>query len=146
MKHKLNRTQLLKKAHALGLFILEGSSNKRIDSMINFREADILLAKKIFKGEKKMNVCDPGITEIILGFSVGGATLRVAIAYLKKKLGWKGFPAHLLTFGCCAGSVVIYMSVVNQWTWDCFMLWTGLVFVGTQTAYRLSHKKKKILP
>lgn len=86
-----------------------------------------------------MNTCDPGIVEIILGFSVGGMGLRVAIAWVKKKLGAKGFGAHLITFGMCAAAVVIYMSITG-WVWACFLFWTCLVFTGTQTAYRLSHK------
>ena len=92
-----------------------------------------------------MNTCDPGIVEIILGFSVGGMGLRAAIAWVKKKTGAKDFMALLLSFGMCAGAVVIYMSITG-WVWDCFLFWACLVFAGTQTAYRLSHKSPITLP
>ena len=86
-----------------------------------------------------MNPCDPNVAEIILGFSVVGIGLRAAIAQLKNWLKVTGFAALLLTFVCCAAAVVIYMVIVG-FTWLCFLFWTCLVFAGTQTAYRLSHR------
>lgn len=86
-----------------------------------------------------MNTCDPSVAEIILGFSVAGIGLRMAIAFLKDKLGVKGFWALLLSFGCCAAAVAIYMAL-TVWSLMCFLFWTCLVFVGTQTAYRATHK------
>ena len=86
-----------------------------------------------------MNTCDPGIVEIILGFSVAGITLRMVITWLKDKLRVKGFLALGLTFVCCAIAVVVYMALTG-WAWMCFLFWTCLVFAGTQTAYRATHK------
>ena len=86
-----------------------------------------------------MNTCDPGIVEIILGFSVVGIGLRAAIAWLKDKLRIKGFTALVLTFACCAVAVAVYIIIAGG-AWACFLFWACLVFAGTQTAYRLSHK------
>jgi len=83
--------------------------------------------------------CDPQVAEIILGFSVVGLTLRAVIAQLKTLLKVVGILALLLTFACCAAAVAIYMAITG-WAWMCFLFYTCLVFAGTQTAYRLSHK------
>ena len=86
-----------------------------------------------------MNTCDPGIVEIILGFSAGGVGLRFIIGLVRSELKAKGIWALLLSFACCAIAVLIYMSITG-WMWTCFLFWTCLVFTGTQAAYRLSHK------
>ncbi len=86
-----------------------------------------------------MNTCDPQVVELVLGFSVGGIGLRFVIGWIKGKLKVVGFLALLIAFACCAVAVVIYMALTG-WTWACFLFWTCLLFTGTQTAYRLSHK------
>ena len=86
-----------------------------------------------------MNTCDPGIVELILGFSVGGIGLRYLIGLVKDQLKVKGIWALLITLACCAGAVLVYMGVTS-WVWECFLFWTCLVFTGTQAAYRLTHK------
>ena len=90
-----------------------------------------------------MNTCDPKVIEIILGFTVAGITVRVAIGFLVrwlgKKLNIKGFLTLLITFILCAATVIIYMALTG-FVWTCFLFWTCLLFAGTQTAYRLSHK------
>jgi len=83
--------------------------------------------------------CDPNVAELILGFSVGGITLRIAIALLKDWLKVKGFLALLLTLACCAIAVAIYMAVTG-WVWMCFLLYVCLVFAGTQIVYRATRK------
>ena len=87
-----------------------------------------------------MNTCDPKVVEIILAFSVAGIGLRAVIAWLKKVTGVRDFMALLLTFICCGIAVAVYMAV-TEWAWTCFLFWTCLLFAGTQTAYRLTHKK-----
>ena len=84
--------------------------------------------------------CDPGVAEIILGFSIGGIGLRVAIAWLKDKLNVAGILALLLSIACCAVAVAVYMAIAG-WAWTCFIFWTGLVFTGTQVVYRATKKK-----
>ncbi len=91
-----------------------------------------------------MNTCDLKVIEVILGFSMGGVGLRVAISlvvkWMGKKLNIKGFPTLLITFVMCALAVLAYMAL-TEFVWMCFLFWTSLLFAGTQTAYRLSHKK-----
>lgn len=90
-----------------------------------------------------MNTCDPGIVELILGFSVGGIGLRFLIGLVNSELKAKGIWALLVAFGCCAGAVLVYMGLTTEWMWKCFLFWTGLVFAGTQTAYRLTHTEEE---
>lgn len=83
--------------------------------------------------------CDPKVAEVILGFSVAGVGLRVVIAWIKKKLNLVNLTAFLATLLCCVLAVVAYM-LFTGWDWTCFVFYVGVVFVGNQTAYRLSHK------
>lgn len=80
--------------------------------------------------------CDPNVAVLILGFSVGGMTLRAVIQLLKSKLKLTGFLALMLTFGCCAVAVIVYM-LFTGFNWMCFLTYTLDVFAGTQVAHRI---------
>ena len=85
-----------------------------------------------------MNTCDPNVATVILGFAIGGITLRVIVAQLKDWLKVTGILALLLTLACSALAVIIYMAFTG-FNWTCFLFWTFNVFTGTQVAYRLTH-------
>lgn len=89
-----------------------------------------------------MNLCDPNAVEIILTFAIGGVTLRVLIALLKKQFNVKGFLALLVALLCSAAGAAAYIAikeiVITQgiWNWTCFLWYTFEVFTGAQIVYR----------
>ncbi len=88
--------------------------------------------------------CDPNVAQAIIGFSIAGVTLRVAIAWIKKKLKLVNLTAFLGTLACCVLAVLLYMAF-KGWDWTCFIYYVGIVFISNQTAYRVSHKPKPII-
>lgn len=83
--------------------------------------------------------------EFILTFVIGGISLRAVIAWLKAKTGAVGFLALLMTFACCAAASAVYILMAQYFnlplaTWSDFLLLACEVFVGTQVAYRATHK------
>ena len=86
-----------------------------------------------------MNGCDINATEIILGFSVLGLTLKFVIEWLKTKLRLKGFLAMALSLVVCFVASAIYI-IITKGSWDCILFYGLSVFTGTQVAYRALKK------
>ena len=84
--------------------------------------------------------CDISATEIILGFSVLGLTLKFAIEWLKTKLKVKGFLATVLAIAVCFAASAVYI-IVTKGSWNCLLFYGLSVFTGTQVAYRALKKK-----
>jgi len=88
-----------------------------------------------------MTGCDINATEIILGFSVVGLTLKFAIDWLRTKLRLKGFLALAFAMAICFAASAVYI-LVTKGSWDCLIFYGLNVFAGTQIAYRALPKKK----
>lgn len=86
-----------------------------------------------------MTGCDIGATEIILGFSVLGLTLKFVIEWLKTKLRLKGFLATMLAMVNCFAASAVYI-IVTKGSWECLVFYGLGVFAGTQLAYRALKK------
>lgn len=84
--------------------------------------------------------CDPNVVEIILTFSVGGIMLRGLIALVKNYFKLTGILVVLVGLAMCAVASAAYMLIVGSFTWTCLLFYTTEVFVGTQIAYRATHK------
>ena len=87
--------------------------------------------------------CDLSAINIILTFTVGGLTLRGLIALVKNYFKLTGILVILLGIVLCAAASAAYMLlIVGSFSWTCLLFYTCEVFVGTQVAYRATHKKK----
>ena len=84
--------------------------------------------------------CDINATEIIIGFSVAGLTLKFAIEWLRTKLRLKGFLAIVFAIAVCFAASAVYI-VLTKGSWDCLIFYGLDVFAGTQLAYRALKKK-----
>ena len=85
-------------------------------------------------------LCDLTLAQVILTFSIGGVSLRVAIAFLKKIFNLQGFLAVALTIACCFLATSLYMAAIGQLTLPCLIIVSLAVYAGTQVAYSVSKK------
>ena len=86
--------------------------------------------------------CDLSAVNIILTFAVGGMTLRGLLALVKNYFKLSGLLVVLLGIVMCAVASAVYMFAVGTFSWTCLLFYTCEVFVGTQVAYRATHKTK----
>lgn len=87
-----------------------------------------------------MTGCDPNAVTIILGFSVGGLTLKYVIGWLKDVLRAKGFLAQALSVAMCFAAAAVYI-LFTKGNWSCLLPYGSEIFVGTQLFYRAMKKK-----
>jgi hypothetical protein len=83
--------------------------------------------------------CDVSAVEKILTWSIGGIGLRVAIAWVKAKLGVKDFLAAVVSFVMCLLAAGIYQTIAHGFhgiVFDCLLQLAFAVFVAGQFFYQ----------
>jgi len=83
--------------------------------------------------------CESTAAELILGFSVGGITLRIAIQWLKTQLKLSGMMAQLFTLALCFGASALYILIFKG-DWSCLLQYGPAVYIGTQVAHQAVKK------
>lgn len=90
-----------------------------------------------------MGLCDLSLAQVILTLSIGGITLRGAIAFLKKIFHAEGPSAVALTIGCCFLATTIYLFVTGALSIPCVVIIGMAVYAGSQAVYSLTKKRDK---
>lgn len=87
-------------------------------------------------------ICDLKAAEIILAFSVGGITLRGAIALVKAWLKLTGTAALLVSVVMCLIASAIYLVLTQTFDVVCLFLLAASVFSGSQITFQATKKNK----
>ena len=83
---------------------------------------------------------DSIVVEAILVTGIGGVSVRAITGWLKKKLAVKkGFMIYLVSLAVCAVATALYL-LPTGFVWAEFAVYTAFVFLGANTAYRVSKR------
>jgi len=87
-------------------------------------------------------LCDLTLAKVILEFTIGGISLRVIIALVKKMLGVEGVLASALSMAMCFLATAFYLMITGNFSGVCLVIIGFEVYAGCQATYSITKKRE----